>query len=995
MPVRYFSTKDIETNSPQLQALGYIYSFDFQPSLNGGATDLFLNIIKEDGIYDTGLLKSMMSFQKYFKFDILGGAEKKGITLYAYLIGYSEEVSAESKTLKLDFKDGSHILDRVFVALLNKEIRASELNSIQERQVFTKKILCNNCDILAEDNYASVDFSQERILYNSSSPLTPSIQGENVYGNSLTGGVILVGKEKFTKSSCEIPDTDFNFTELKIAAKRIGVFIDIPDSFPFFRVKEGGTLKEVLTMFANRFGFSYRYNFQRNPGAGHYISSVEVIHYSSQDSEVYRSINKLKEFAKNYFPSNSGDPIVIGISDSESISETKENYTAIRAQKNAEEKTKTRKVNYSINLVPVKIRDILSENAFGLNGRTIGQLMISAALKKYSSVARDLYNVSTKNFSALALSGLKKHPDPNSLISDKGFLVSPVSHNVIKTLTQWQLYFDESKIYDKNNLKKVIRFDDSLFDIYTAQHSSYEEGEISKFEDGILNFLGKYYYTPVTQKENLLSDSFLSKKTFTSKISPEVKEYDTSSICRSVAFPFDSLMEDGEFWKNSPLRNSGKISLFSRSPSFAGDDKFIKKFLETTAKSVKKDSCGIFNILEGIDQFANPLDIFKPIIFQQSFQISAASAAAHKEALELGLTASISTAAGVATSIGGKKGVYNEVTVLLPSPKLIKRLFEIYGSEVAINDKETDTFDKNNEEKIIAKDDDNPCSIQENPIDYFDQQFILDPVTKEYTINPCYCDLNPSVFYPDSTENPKKEAHAIGLMNDFAPSFVIKLGDIFGASSKEFISIPSTTLGEDGGILGRGELRVVFPCGTLGDMLHLVGDSDYYAANYEETFTRSTYIPGVLTCRNNFTFGVQASSISVFSDDISGSAFREYSNPKTYTQWNVINNNFPLEIQHPNGSNFISFLDYFSMISDVNQKSSSLFPRKELTLRLSATENLGDFVLFMNMQYGLSSCSIEKGEDSLTFVIKFQNKHPAKNERFSLVVEQSKLGREF
>ena len=976
MPVRYFSTKDIEINSPQLQELGYIYNFDFQPSLNGGDTGLVLNIINREGIYDTDLLKGMMSFQNYFKFDILGGAEKKGITLYAYLVGYTEEINAESKTLKLDFKDGSHILDRVFVALLNKEIQASGLNSIQERQVFTKKILCNTCNIMADNNFTSVNFSQERILHNSSSHLMPSIQGQNVYGNSVMGGIILVGKEKFTKSACEIPDTDFNFTELKIAARRIGVYIDIPDLFPFFRVKTGGTLKEVLTIFANRFGFSYRYNFGRNPQAGHYISAVEIIHSSSQDLSVYRSINELKDFAKNYFPSNKGDPIVTGISDSESISETKENYTAIRAQKNTEEKARTRKVNYFINLVPVKIRDILSES----QGRTEEQLMISAALRKYSSVARDLYNVSIETFSALGLFKWSKHPDSKFLISS---LSSQVSHNVIKAITQWQLYFEENKIYDRGALKTIQIIDYSLFDVYLAHHSSHAEAEISKFEDGIVNFLGKYYYTPVTQAENLhQSAGFLSTKTFTSKITPEVKEYDTSSICRSVEFPFGSLMEDGDFWKNSPLRSSPKVSLFSRSPSFAGDDKFIKKFLETVVKSISRDSCGIFNVYEGFDQFTNPLDIFKPIIFQQSFQISAAATQAHEESLALGLTASISHTSGVATTVGGKRGVYNAVTVVVPSRELIKRLFEISSIQVVINDKETDTFHKNNEEKIMAKDDDNLCAIQENPIDYFDQEFILDPVTKAYAPNPCYCGSAASVNYGYFTGNPKKEAHAIGLINDYASSFIIKLGNIFGASSENFISTSQ---------LGKGELRVVLPCGTLLNNPQL----DYYAANYEENFTQSTYIPSVLSCANNFVSGVQASSINVFSDDISGLAFREYSDPKVYSQWNVINKNFPLEIQNPNGPDFISFWDYFLMVSAINKGASSIFPRKELTLRLSATDNLGDFARFMDVQYGLSSCSIEKGENSLSFVIKFQNKHPVKLDRLSLVVEEFRLGREF
>ena len=982
MPVRYFSTKDIETNSPQLQALGYIYDFVFEPSVStNGDASLNLNIVNESGIYNTDLIKGMMSFQKYFKFDILGGAEKRGITLYAYLVGYSEDISSTSKTLRLQFKDGSHILDRVFVALLNKEVRANGLNSMPENEVFTKKILCNNCDILSEKNFLSVDFSQVRALNNASSPLMPPRQGHNVFGNSLSGGIILVGRETFTKSACEIPDIDFNFTELTRAARRIGIIIDIPDLFPFFRVKTGGKLKEVLGAFATRFGFSYRYDFTRNPEHGHYISAVEILHSSSQDSIVYRSINGVKKFAENYSPSEDDSPIVIGITDNESITSTVENYTAMRAQKNKEESTKTREVNYSVNLKSIKIRDIMSDK-FARN-RTEEQVMISASLKKYSPVARVLYNISIDKLSVLGLYSTGNKLDPKKVIAKLTTNIT-VDHNVIKTLTQWQLFFNEERLYDKGgSLKKIISFDEDLFTMYTANYSSFEEAETSKFEDEIINFLGKYYYSPVVHKTVEKVDGFLSNTSFSSKITPDVKDYLVAPACGAAPFPFEALMEGTGFSKNSPLVNLEKVSIFSRSPNFGGDDKTIKMFLENVTKSVEKDSCNSAVTMESIDAFANPLDLFKPVFFHQTEQESAAARAAHIDELEkrsIPGASPYSPAFPAAGSVDGRKGIFKAVTVLLPSAKLIKKLFEISDIEVVVHKKETDTFKLNNFKKEISKKEDNHCAAQENPIDYFDQQFILDPVSKQYILNPCYCGSALSVFFPNLTGDPKKESHAVGLISSFTSSFIIKLGKLFGASSQKIISSEP---------LREGELMVVLPCGSLFNA------SDDYAANYQETFTRSIYIPAVLSCANNFTFGVQASSINVFSEDISSLAFREYSDPRSYSQWSVANNQFPLEIQNPENAGFMPFLAYFSRVSSVNKNSSVLFPRKDLTLRLSATKHLGEFADFMNMKHGLSSFSIEKGEDSLIFVIKFQNTPPAKLERLSLVVERSKLGREF
>lgn len=544
MPIRRFTTKDI-TITPNLDQFGGVYSFDFQPSAGETSSTLYINIVNQIGFYDVNFLKKAMSYLDGFRFDILGGDQAGGLTLFAFLVGYSESISNQSKTIRLEFKDGAHILDRIYVALLNKEIQASSQNSVPELKTFSKKIFCETCDLLNEKERFSVKtLNQHRIINNASHPLSRAVFGENIYGSPITGGVILVGRDKFTKTSCDMPDCDYNFTELKNAAAKIGVFINIPDLFPFYRVSDSGTLKEKLAHFCSKFGFGFRYDFSKNPRFGHYIYPTET---PVGNNNVYGKLEILKEFAKNFKSLNPKDPVVINIADEESIDSTEKRFTSLLVKKNGEYNEKTKTVNYKAVLNPVKLKDVMKFNTQHSGFRSEEELISSSVVGKYSKVARVLYNVALSQsgkkprnlipLGFLPLAQLKGDQEKIEYIKGKSV---PVKAEVNKTMEKWHAFFENSKLIpdyvEASKYPRRIKWNPEVFDVYIGVYSEENEKKYEKLETDVLKFLGKYYFNFITPNavEPINHSSFVEGE-ITVKLTPESKSYFISDkVCSEV-----------------------------------------------------------------------------------------------------------------------------------------------------------------------------------------------------------------------------------------------------------------------------------------------------------------------------------------------------------------------------------------------------------------------------------------------------------------------------
>ena len=544
MPIRHFTKQDIRITPNLLDEFGAIYSFAFNPSAGETSSTLFINIVNQEGFYDVNSLKKAMSYLTYFKFDILGGYPE-GLTMFAFLVGYTESISNQSKTLRLEFKDGSHILDRVYVALLNKEVEKSSQNSIPELKTFSKKIFCETCDPLQDvERFSVKTFDQRRIINNASSPFSGSVWGENIYGSPISGGLILVGKEKYTKSNCEIANCDYNFTELKNAAAKIGVFIRIPDIFPFYRITDSGTLKEKLTQFCSKFGFGFRYDFSQNPRSGHYIYPTET---PDGNNSVYAKLEKLKKFAKDFKSLNPKDPVVINITDEESIESTEKRFTSLLVKKNGEYQEKTKTVNYKAVLNPIKLRDVMKFNTEHSGFRSEAELITSSVMAKYSRVARILYNIGLSGSGGkpkaliplgfLPLSQLRSGTEKIEYIT-RG--ATSVKAQLLKMLLKWHLFFKDGALVpegEESTIKpKFQEFDPEMFDVYIGVHSEENEKKYEKLETDILKFLGKYYFNFITPDETvLLNPSPFMQGSITVKLTPESKQYFISDkVCSEV-----------------------------------------------------------------------------------------------------------------------------------------------------------------------------------------------------------------------------------------------------------------------------------------------------------------------------------------------------------------------------------------------------------------------------------------------------------------------------
>ena len=92
-----------------------IFQMNMEVGFHKTPTSLTLNLITTDGTGDfSNLPIPPMDYTYYHKINI------NNTDIYMYLVKRSTRTVAESKTLALEFVDGSHILDRVFVGMVNK-----------------------------------------------------------------------------------------------------------------------------------------------------------------------------------------------------------------------------------------------------------------------------------------------------------------------------------------------------------------------------------------------------------------------------------------------------------------------------------------------------------------------------------------------------------------------------------------------------------------------------------------------------------------------------------------------------------------------------------------------------------------------------------------------------------------------------------------------------------------------------------------------------------
>ena len=609
MAIRSF--KDIKINLPR--EFGEIYSFDLSTSDQNVST-LNISLIKEDGNYPP--FESLSSgYLTPYEIEIFDN-----LTIYMYLIGYSESLSSNQKTLTLNFTDGSHILERVEVILMDQHVQSKDdlgndkPNIAWFPKTFERKVVCDSC--YPNDFTKEIKTKQDiRIIRSAigikdssgSSYLTLAqpAQGENVFGDSRNGGFILVGTEDYARTECDLRNVVFNFEDLKIAADRIGIKINIPSVFPNFTLDRGGSLKDILSNFCAKFGIIPVYDFRKLQPNIDYINLTI--------NSTYLKIKELKEAIKDLKSTEKEEPVVIGLTDSESKQGTYKQFTSINAKVASEFKKSTvRDLNYLTAYQAIKLRHLFGSQDFG--GRTEEQIMISSYLNEASPVYRDLYNLSLRDkglldedaLPALGFQPIYKIPDNETAKTD--FIDSTIG-------LFGSVFADVVKKYGAIDNFDI---DVSAFDVFIGTYDVHKKEKILAWEREIFNFLGKYFWntTATAEEKNYCDNPFYSMRVKSEmdppgSIIPKNFALDGAEIGAAPSVEFQNLLLQSRsktqmsplpfgrvlfspFSKNAELaldffyQNFKFIRVYNRdSAAYSLDPKFLGKFLSNRYLSVQ------------------------------------------------------------------------------------------------------------------------------------------------------------------------------------------------------------------------------------------------------------------------------------------------------------------------------------------------------------------------------------------------------------------------
>lgn len=232
---------------PNIQATtfgGVIYGLNFQNNFSSSPSKLTLDIVSENGNYTISEGNLNQNYSVTF-----GSFQFNGI-----LWAFEKKYTAGERTLQLEIIDKSVILDRYYV-LLWKRGMFGGAGQTTKRKTF--------------------DFSDQRVLvpYIDKTGWSPRIRFKEVTlgshtvertslkGGGRSGNVIVVGTEQFRDSECDIPTTDYNFSELR---GLLPVSVNMSDKNPNYRTTHEGTVRSVLQAWASDFGYDFYWDYTSN-----------------------------------------------------------------------------------------------------------------------------------------------------------------------------------------------------------------------------------------------------------------------------------------------------------------------------------------------------------------------------------------------------------------------------------------------------------------------------------------------------------------------------------------------------------------------------------------------------------------------------------------------------------------------------------------------------------------------------------------------------------
>lgn len=217
---------------------GGIYGASCEIGFSNGPTKIVLNVASEDGKYQS-IVPNVYST----KYNInMNGKTFPGMFLYEF----EKTKSAGSSLLVVHFIDGSVVLDKIYIGLLNRQGNAQKETNLQTASFSVRCPSCSNGQL------TTINGEVRRYV--------DGIPNSHYFEKAVDGGgFIILGKEALPESNCEIPKVDYNFSELCAALTDFGIRHELSsyDLNPLYRQEYVGTLREVLNNWASDFSFEF------------------------------------------------------------------------------------------------------------------------------------------------------------------------------------------------------------------------------------------------------------------------------------------------------------------------------------------------------------------------------------------------------------------------------------------------------------------------------------------------------------------------------------------------------------------------------------------------------------------------------------------------------------------------------------------------------------------------------------------------------------------
>ena len=953
-----------------------IYGFQMSFGIGEGQTTCSMNIVSREGKYPPGLTEinpltgevKYLSFMSPITLTVGGsfGTKIEGFTMTVFLIAAKETYGSDGKTFQLNFIDGSHILDRVFVGLLHRHDGSNRpVNVLRTQTAFDVPVLCPPCDPFASTSPTRKVITASDPKYGYLATRKIDMSKNIPIGNFIEGGFIIVGSEQYASSDCVLKDVDYNFTELVIAAANIGVKITIKDRKPQYRATHIGTLREVLSAWCGDFGITWVYDC-----FGGFPPTVNEAGNNSPASVL--QIQKINNEIRN-IKQTSSTALVESINYEVSIKDTYKQFPVTSYKKQSKAKTYEKTTYYRTFLEHIGPQEMFDKKF--LDGRTYDEFIISCVLAKFSPELRTLYLLSIGAYAPLGFTPVYKVPDA-------------LKRQIVDTCLNTESYLDMiDYIAGKGaTLRNIANAD---FDMSLGNYQEEMENSYLTWESGVADSFGKYFMTSVLGRDvkfcpKGLNFSYQNK----SSLQPEAEIYyskfeelNKKKACQpamqNLSQRSQAEMLQAEFDKkrfqltndkpgglpfNDLLRGPLGKSIWTMAPPYlvrggpgGGGGGAKLKFAEYVR--IMERGAGSFNVTEADFQcqLTNP---------NTKESLVAKYMPRYQEVeglIKTRLLASFAkTPDRIRETIEGAKGAVPKIMITPKKPRL-RKLFSVSALTSMDNDTE-------GENTLVQK------AVALKPKEADCTKTAICEMQEDIVNEVCDCT---SVYAPPAKPDPSKvydskdEAFIDGILTSKSLGFTFK----FKPDPLEFtVTKPDGTFEKQFDIF-ESSLKIVLPYGMDKN-----DGNNLYQSNYVEALSRTTWSQEIKAVLNDFEYIHDAAgnrvrpnfvgnvgavkvipieatqNIDGYPTDINGGQVINVSIPPMFNP----STGRPYPESHPLGAQMVTLPQYHAFMQVLNSLGSHL-PKVTLSVSLGSM-NFGIITKYLKAQFGLQSVDITINE---------------------------------